>query len=668
MTIAITNAITPTITPPSHAGRAFALKYGELRARVRDQLETEGWTASRIANLMVAFNGWLQCHDLSDDQLVGSEMQQTFDSSLLAYQDWLCDKGIAIRTQRDRMDFLLLLRKQHLDLASQDELPTTFGEALRVLMERDSRSAAAVARDAGIPKATLSSWLDERYAPGQGSALHVQNLETVLGIPRGTLISRLVRRPYFAPKTKRSGQTSFGKRMSQIVLSGERVRIVPTDRLQEQWQGFLMYKTDPLLEGADAHGLWRTKEPHRSGLIPQWYMMVNDQICPTAGAYWTVFSGYLGWLTRPPTEGAGVPENQADTLAWLVHSEHLLKHVRWRMARAGNVINHGTLNLLSWVKSVLRPETGYLWRNPSFADTLPDEFLLSGRRLADMDAASKREAWQLACATTHDALVKRIRTITKSDSVKFSRDPEEPIQAILAQPEPLRVLLDMIQTMQTLAPRKRYGAVFWVWLRDLLLMKMMCTNPLRISQIAVMTYRTDNTGNLYKTSTDEWRLRYKASDFKNQKGAAKLDYDVSIPRSVWPTIEAYLSESRPHLIGANMSDFLFLPMNGNAGEKDSAPKINRRGMWHGKAISRRVLELTIRYLPNFPPFSAHAIRHIVATDYLKRVPGDYPTVARLLHDELSTVLKNYAHVDVDSGLRRLHDYVEGVWNTPRTAA
>lgn len=39
----------------------------------------------------------------------------------------------------------------------------------------------------------------------------------------------------------------------------------------------------------------------------------------------------------------------------------------------------------------------------------------------------------------------------------------------------------------------------------------------------------------------------------------------------------------------------------------------------------------------------HALRHIVATVFLMRNPGQYALVAELLHDKLETVLKHYAY-------------------------
>lgn len=77
-------------------------------------------------------------------------------------------------------------------------------------------------------------------------------------------------------------------------------------------------------------------------------------------------------------------------------------------------------------------------------------------------------------------------------------------------------------------------------------------------------------------------------------------------------------------------------------------------MWTAEAMSRRMRILTRQYIPDTPGFCSHALRHIIATDHLKRRPGDYPTVAKLLHDKLETVLREYSHLTVDEGLLVLH--------------
>ena len=78
------------------------------------------------------------------------------------------------------------------------------------------------------------------------------------------------------------------------------------------------------------------------------------------------------------------------------------------------------------------------------------------------------------------------------------------------------------------------------------------------------------------------------------------------------------------------------------------------GNWIADGLSARVRVVTARYAPDTDGFGPHAFRHIVATDHLKRHPQDYMTVAQLLHDKLATVMKAYAHLKVDDGLRTLH--------------
>lgn len=115
--------------------------------------------------------------------------------------------------------------------------------------------------------------------------------------------------------------------------------------------------------------------------------------------------------------------------------------------------------------------------------------------------------------------------------------------------------------------------------------------------------------------------------------------------------------ARPGAIGAATCDFFFLqfvpgPNRGmrNDGDYDT----QKSGMWTAEAMSRRMRVLTRQYVPDTPGFCGHAVRHINATDHLKRHPGNYPTGAKLLHDKLDTVLRQYSHLTVDEGLLVLH--------------
>ncbi len=82
-------------------------------------------------------------------------------------------------------------------------------------------------------------------------------------------------------------------------------------------------------------------------------------------------------------------------------------------------------------------------------------------------------------------------------------------------------------------------------------------------------------------------------------------------------------------------------------------------------ISNRIRGLTRMYIDGCPGFGSHAFRGIVARDYLKRHPGDYPNLAHLLHDKLATVLRDYADITVAEGLRGLHADVDSFFDEAR---
>jgi integrase len=62
--------------------------------------------------------------------------------------------------------------------------------------------------------------------------------------------------------------------------------------------------------------------------------------------------------------------------------------------------------------------------------------------------------------------------------------------------------------------------------------------------------------------------------------------------------------------------------------------------------------------PGSPGFGAHAIRHLVATDWLRNNPGDFLTVAKVLNDRIETVIENYAHLSRDDSFIRYEEFLE----------
>ena len=300
-----------------------------------------------------------------------------------------------------------------------------------------------------------------------------------------------------------------------------------------------------------------------------------------------------------------------------------MDYVRWLTARAGGKTHCGIPTFLDNVKCMVRPNTGFLWSRPDIAETLPDTALVLGQDFALLDAEHQSQRWRAICAATHLKLREKVKAIRGSQpgKVPHARNPREPIASILSSPSPLKVLLQFIHDLASNPPPMAHHHSYVVWLRDVLFCKMLVSNPLRVSHFALMRYLPDNTGNLYQSRNGDWRVRFFAADFKNTKGAAFEDYDVSVEPSIAPWILRYLAEARPYAIGAGDCDFLFLPFKlgpDRGARADGNYDVNKDGMWTGNAMSVRMRVLTRQYISDTPGFGAAAVRIVVATDFLLR--------------------------------------------------
>ena len=147
--------------------------------------------------------------------------------------------------------------------------------------------------------------------------------------------------------------------------------------------------------------------------------------------------------------------------------------------------------------------------------------------------------------------------------------------------------------------------------RDLLMVKILVVQPLRIKMFNDMQYTADNTGNLYQRSNGDWAIKFMPEDFKNEKGAAKKLYDVPLPAELSPAINEYLKEVRP-VLGASGPQ-VFISGAGVRGVKGRNTRV----------LSVAMLARTRQFIPGCPGFGPHAVRHIVATDYIKNNPNGF---------------------------------------------
>ncbi len=425
-------------------------------------------------------------------------------------------------------------------------------------------------------------------------------------------------------------------------------------RLSVQWADLLRLKTDPMRDDARARNTWRVKPIERVGSLVKPWMVIDGQVCATAGVHWSFFSSYLGWRTLPRPEGIGAPVDETETLAWLADHEQIVAYVKWRIGLSAKRFHNGVNVFLQLVESYLRPKTGFLWLRPELRKTVPSLDLLL--EAGHADSSSERAMWQRHCELARRKLREFRERMADTMGLRLSRDPTERLAAVLHDEFPLKKLLEFVESLERCCPPPAHHRDYCAWIRDVTLCRLMLSNPIRASQYAAMTFREDGRGNLLRVGPGRYRLRFEPEDFKNEKGAAGKPYEVDVDDSVAPWIDRYLAESRPHLVDAESTDRFFLAAV--VGPRKHKAFLTEQGLeqqrgWSAHGILDRIKKLTATYIEGCPGFGPHAFRHIIATDHLRRHPGDYLTVATLLHDKLETVLKSYAHLRPADGLRVL---------------
>jgi hypothetical protein len=164
-----------------------------------------------------------------------------------------------------------------------------------------------------------------------------------------------------------------------------------------------------------------------------------------------------------------------------------------------------------------------------------------------------------------------------------------------------------------------------IWGRDLLLLALMISNPLRTRNLRELTYRPGGTGHLRRTVQGEWRIVIRRQEFMNPWEGR--NYDMRVDRSVWPYIERYLTSYR-HMLGGRRPELVFASSN------------TPDRVWLG--LSQRMKALTHRNL-RCPGVAPQDIRHIVASSIIEKT-GNFRLAAAILHCSPAILEEHYSHL------------------------
>lgn len=604
-----------------------------MQERLTQQNAVKPQTAANRATTLRAFVAF---NRLEIDDPVGHEFRTSFPAQCRAFADHLRAQG---RTPRSISNTLSTLRPWREFVVATDteraiagdDLPP-FNQAFRSLTK--DFPIRHLADQLCIPPYMLYGWAKGKK-PRLSNASYIHRIESFFGVEQGELavLAGFSGGDRIPRTVGESATVDYRERLAERTSQPYLFRPGADSDLRRQWYDFVLYKTewDPALNRSGS-GVWRTAPfKFRSETDATWAHYLDGVEVPSARFKWMMTAGYLGWLALPKEQGGpGLPPKSLHTLAWLVVKEHLQAHLKWMLKRSDGKYNGGIFEFLSLVLSMTRVGTGYLQQQPELLGTLPEKY--------------RGASWTAMCEASF-SLAKGLGARYRA-SKQETRDPRDPMRHILELENPMEMVADMVQRLRADRP---LGGTPWleaVWARDLALIKLLVSNPLRLRNLATLTWREDNKGELHQRPDGSWWIRIAQTRFKNTRGAAGAsEYDMPVQEMVWVDLERYLKTFRPRLLRCP-TDYVFLAAR--QGPRPRPPDTP----W--TELSGRVTDLTRRYLWRCPGIGTHAFRHLVATSIIKASKlTDFKTAALVLNDQLATVEKNYAHLRSADGASRM---------------
>jgi integrase len=614
----------------------------------------------QMRNRVSSLTKFLHHHGLTPDTEVGQELATGLEEALTEYLKARRAEGLqesSLANQRTHLKWWAKTFAGYVELRTTAPKFNAFHEAF-IYFDRAKRSnkkltRTALSRLCGKGDDYFSTLMEKKTTTVFMTKAVVISLEEALCAPPTALTMFIaVAGDRRAEKSVDQGRTEYGKLIQDLQKDEYVLKELPPKLLKEV-QDFIRFKTavSPALK-RNMRWITRANSACRKKLQLPIISLDGKRFPPAGSKYIGVVQRFFGALARLGYD----PEEFS--LVYLFDLELVSEYLEFAKARVGN-ITKGHTPVLHEGQALLYSRGGWIEQQPRFG--------LRMREPVDLDP----ESWKRWCETRRNALIEKTKNLTKDGLVKTGRSVGAPIKDILERDHPLDALFELTASMESYVEK-------FSWLpkvlnpqdkatleRDIAIFKIIAIQPLRTRMFEDMSYRSDNSGNLYKRKTGEWAIQFKKEDFKNLRGAAKdSDYDVSLPVALTAAVDHYMQEVRP--LFNDSSDKVFVPSlkGGPKGAKESRANRTHGTEWFSTAIARR----SRQFLPGSKGFRPHAVRHIVATDYIKNNPGDYLTAAQILHDKIETVMKEYAHLKAQDGHKRYQQYYDRVQESWRKRA
>jgi hypothetical protein len=610
--------------------------------------------AHTAANRVTALRLFLRANHVQIDDVVGIEMRPHFPLATDRLRALMLEEGRSDRsisnTRSALMSWKQVVIKHDTALALFSNQPTPFVEVIRASVGDHSKQM--VARQTGVPCTMLSGWLAGK-APRASNANFIRRIESFFGLERDSLVTlagiQAGVRPHphvGEPQRIEYRETLGGRSRAEYCL------VPPADSpLRLQWKSLITYKTAPVASmERSSTGRW-TFSPLQviRETEVNWSTFLGGVEVPTAKPTWAHTASYLGWMAQAKSKGGlGLPEADLQTLAWLAVPDFVEPYLDWLKERCGGRRTKSTVEFLSLVSCMVRPVVGFIYQQPAFQETLPERF--------------QTEDWFALCKRQFSYITQLQQAF--EPEIVSSRDSFEPIRHVIELTQPLEAIADMVQRLRQDRPTgcARSEAI---WARDIFMVKLFISNPLRLRNMATLTWTPDNVdghrpddrASLYQRADGSWWIFVPKRLLKNRRGKTIHDYHSPVHASVWGDLERYLFRQRDTLIRWP-TDLVFL-----ADVRDpERVETKRKGVYKRPAktghvpfmeMSKRLVVLTKKYLWKSAGVGSHAFRHIVATAILKTNAGDIKTAALVLNDAEATVAKHYSGMRSGDGAARM---------------
>src|SRR5450830_1226229 len=99
------------------------------------------------------------------------------------------------------------------------------------------------------------------------------------------------------------------------------------------------------------------------------------------------------------------------------------------------------------------------------------------------------EAWQMRCQKAYDALMEFTRKLKSEGKPQRSRNPTERLNGVVSNSFPMKELARITHALEDDPPRPSQVRDYAIWIRDVLLLKLLARHPLRALHFSVMTFR-----------------------------------------------------------------------------------------------------------------------------------------------------------------------------------